>query len=110
MKIDQQPELEYLEAEQPKTDKQQQDGMHHEPYQLRISIANNANYTQYYQQGRLDYSQEPKTEQAACLTDQKQAAGNQKQMCTTIEDYDPRGSAKNTINCRCVLGYDTIEQ
>jgi len=23
---------------------------------------------------------------------------------------DPRGSAKNTINCRCVLGYDTIEQ
>ena len=49
MKTDQKPEPENLEAEQPKTDKQQQDEMHREPYQQQISTANNEDYSQYYQ-------------------------------------------------------------
>ena len=50
MKTGQRLEPENLEAEQPKTDKQQQDEMHREPYQQRISTANNEDYSQYCQQ------------------------------------------------------------
>ena len=55
MKTDRKLEPENLGAEQPKTDKQQQDEMHHEPYQQQISIANNEDYTQYDQQEKKDY-------------------------------------------------------